>query len=388
MNFNDFPHKTNKKIRILEINKAYYPHVGGIESLMRQYSERLSETDNTETEVLVCRENFGKTYSERINGIHVVRAGSLGTYFSCPVSLSFIKLFKKMSESADTVHIHFPFPLADTALLLSGYKGRVVISWHSDIVRQKRLMFFYKPIMKKLLNRADCIITATQGHISGSDFLPEYRDKCVVIPYGINPGEYLSIKRAPILTEKCTYNGSVKVFFTGRLVYYKGVEVLIRAFTKLKNCELFISGTGVLESKLKEMTKKYNIGDIVHFLGFLPDEQLKQAYADCDIFVLPSSAKSEAFGIVQLEAMVYGKPVINTRLDSGVPYVSIHGRTGFTVAPSNPAQLAKAIDILAKNKKLREKFGKNAAMRVKNNFSEKDVIQKLRDVLEDDGGDI
>ncbi|MBR6384864.1 MAG: glycosyltransferase [Ruminococcus sp.] len=376
--------KNNKKIRILEVNKAYYPHVGGIESLVRQYSEKLSEIENTETEVLVCRENIGKTFSERINGIHVTRAGSLGTYFSCPVSFSFIKLFKQMSRSADVVHIHMPFPLADLAVLLSGYKGRVVISWHSDIVRQKKLMFFYKPIMKKLLDRADCIITATQGHISGSDYLPEYRNKCVVIPYGINPEEYLSVKRVPILTEKCTYKGSIKVFFTGRLVYYKGVDVLIRAFSKVKNCELFIAGTGELEEKLKELVKRKNIDDIVHFVGFLPDEQLRQAYADCDIFVLPSVAKSEAFGIVQLEAMVYGKPVINTRLDSGVPYVSIHGRTGFTVKPSSPAQLAKALNILAQNKKLREKFGRNAFLRVEKYFNEKNIIEKLRDILEKD----
>ena len=376
--------KNNKKIRILEVNKAYYPHVGGIESLVRQYSEKLSEIENTETEVLVCRENIGKTFSERINGIHVTRAGSLGTYFSCPVSFSFIKLFKQMSRSADVVHIHMPFPLADLAVLLSGYKGRVVISWHSDIVRQKKLMFFYKPIMKKLLDRADCIITATQGHISGSDYLPEYKNKCVVIPYGINPEEYLSVKRVPILTEKCTYKGSIKVFFTGRLVYYKGVDVLIRAFSKVKNCELFIAGTGELEEKLKELVKRKNIDDIVHFVGFLPDEQLRQAYADCDIFVLPSVAKSEAFGIVQLEAMVYGKPVINTRLDSGVPYVSIHGRTGFTVKPSSPAQLAKALNILAQNKKLREKFGRNAFLRVEKYFNEKNIIEKLRDILEKD----
>ncbi|MBR0142439.1 MAG: glycosyltransferase [Ruminococcus sp.] len=376
--------KNNKKIRILEVNKAYYPHVGGIESLVRQYSEKLSEIENTETEVLVCRENMGKTFSERINGIHVTRAGSLGTYFSCPVSFSFIKLFKQMSKSADVVHIHMPFPLADLAVMISGYKGRVVISWHSDIVRQKKLMFFYKPIMKKLLDRADCIITATQGHISGSDYLPEYRNKCVVIPYGINPEEYLSVKRVPILTEKCTYKGSIKVFFTGRLVYYKGVDVLIRAFSKVKNCELFIAGTGELEEKLKELVKRKNIDDIVHFLGFLPDEQLRQAYADCDIFVLPSVAKSEAFGIVQLEAMVYGKPVINTRLDSGVPYVSIHGRTGFTVKPSSPAQLAKALNILAQNKKLREKFGRNAFLRVEKYFNEKNIIEKLRDILEKD----
>ena len=156
---------------------------------------------------------------------------------------------------------------------------------------------------------------------------------------------------------------------------------MLKAFTKVKGCELFIAGTGELGDSLKSFTKAHNMESKVHFLGFLPDEELRQAYADCDIFVLPSVAPSEAFGIVQLEAMVYGKPVINTALKSGVPYVSIDGETGITVPPSSPKALAQAISTLAENSGLREKYGKAAAERVKNDFNEKTILGKLYDIL-------
>lgn len=370
-----------KKLRILQVNKAYYPHVGGIESLVRQYSEELGKRSDVELKVLVCRDEKGKTYSETVSGVEVTRAGSFGTYFSCPLSFSFLRLFRKMARDADVIEIHVPFPLADAALLFSGYKGRVVVAWHSDVVKQKKLLRLYKPLMMKLLKRADCIITATKGHIDGSDFLPQFRGKCRVIPYGITPEDYLSVKRAPVLTEKCNDKNSVKVLFTGRLVYYKGVDVLLRAFTRVRGCELFLVGTGELEAPLKEFAAEHKMENRVHFLGFLPDEQLKQAYSDCDIFVLPSVVKSEAFGIVQLEAMVYGKPVINTSLPSGVPYVSIDGETGITVPPYDPEALADAINRLAADNELREKLGNNAAERVGKYFNEKNVIREIYGVL-------
>lgn len=374
----------NKKIRVLEVNKAYFPHTGGIETLVKQYSEEL-DRNNFEVRTLVCRDGSGKSCNENINGVKLTRAGSLGTYFSCPLSVSFLRLFRKMSANADIIHIHVPFPLADLALLLSGYKGKVIVSWHSDIVKQKKLLTLYKPLLKYLLNRADCILVATEGHINGSEWLPEYRHKCNILPYGIIPEEYLNIRKTSFLASKSTSPDSIRIFFTGRLVYYKGVDVLINAFRRVDcNCELFIAGTGVLENNLKEKVLKYGISDRVHFLGFLPENQLKQAYADCDIFVLPSVARSEAFGIVQLEAMVYSKPVINTSLPSGVPYVSIHGKTGLTVQPENPRQLAKAIQTLCENKSLREKFGQAAQKRILTDFNEKYIIKKLSEIITDE----
>ena len=369
-----------RKLKVLEVNKAYFPHVGGIETLVKQYSEELGQF-NAQVRTLVCCENQGGTIRERVNGIPVIRAASLGTYFSCPLSVQFIKQFRRMSRKADVIHIHMPFPLADFAMLLSRYKGKVALSWHSDIVKQKKLLTLYKPLLKYLLNRADVIFTATEGHIDGSDFLYEYREKCRILPYGITVEDYLNIDRKPILTEKLTDKDRVKVFFTGRLVYYKGVDVLLKAFSKVNNCEIFIAGTGELENSLKAYAEKHNLADKVHFLGFLPDDELKQAYADCDIFVLPSVVKSEAFGIVQLEAMVYGKPVINTALPSGVPHVSLDGETGLTVPPSNANALAKAINRLAEDKELREELGRNAAERVREKFSEKKIIRSLYSYL-------
>ncbi|MCQ2491252.1 MAG: glycosyltransferase [Ruminococcus sp.] len=369
-----------REFSVLEVNKAYYPHIGGIESLVRQYSEELGQF-GVQVRTLVCRDGRGGTIHDQVNGVKVTRAGSLGTYFSCPLSLSFIRLFRKMAKNADAVHINVPFPLADAALLLSGYKGKVAVSWHSDIVKQKKLMLFYRPFMMYLLRRADIIFTATQGHIDNSDVLTRFREKCCILPYGIDTEQYLSIERKPFLTERLTDKNAVKVFFTGRLVYYKGVDVLLRAFRKVKGCELFIAGTGQLGDELRHYVDTHEMSDKVHFLGFLPDDELRQAYADCDIFVLPSVVKSEAFGIVQLEAMVYGKPVINTKLPSGVPFVSIHGETGLTVPPSSPKTLAAAINKLAEDRPLREKLGRNAAVRVKRDFNEKDIIRRLYETL-------
>ncbi len=373
-----------EKFRILQVNKAYYPHVGGIETLVRSYSEKLGKLPDTDVKVLACRDGRGRTFREKVNGVDVTRAGSLGTYFSCPLSFSFIRLFRKMAGNADAVEIHVPFPLADAALMLSGYKGRVIVAWHSDVVKQKKLLRLYRPLLMKLLKRADCIITATEGHINGSDFLPEFRDKCRVIPYGIIPEEYLAVPRIPLLTERLNDKHSVKVLFTGRLVYYKGVNVLLKAFRHVRGCELFIVGTGELEDKLKAYTARHGMTKRVHFLGFLPDKQLKQAFADCDIFVLPSLAKSEAFGLVQLEAMVYGKPVINTYLPSGVPYVSIHGKTGLTVPPRSVKALADAVNTLAGSPELRAELGRNAAERVNKCFNEKKIIRQIYDVLNEE----
>ncbi|MBQ6180580.1 MAG: glycosyltransferase [Ruminococcus sp.] len=372
---------SGKRLRVLEVNKAYSPHIGGIETLVKQYSEELGKICGAGVKVLVCRDGRGRTIREKVNGVSVTRAGSLGTYFKCPISFSFIRLFRKMAKKADVVHIHLPFPLADAAALLSGYKGRIVVSWHSDVVKQKKLMLVYKPFMRWLLKRADAVIVATKGHIDGSEYLPEFREKCRIVPYGLWPEDYTSVERKPVLTDKAEDKSAVKVFFSGRLVYYKGVDVLLRAFAETKDCELFISGEGDLEPELKSYAAENGLAERVHFLGFLSEKELRQAYMDCDIFVLPSVARSEAFGIVQIEAMACGKPVINTSLPSGVPYVSLDGETGITVPPSDEKALAKAINTLVSDRELREIYGRAAAERVSSEFHEKEVIKRLYSVL-------
>lgn len=364
----------NEKMKILQVNKFYYPWIGGIETVVKDIAEGLR--DKADIEVLVCQPK-GKTKIELINGVKVIKSGSLGTYFSMPVSFSFFRFFNKLSKNADIIHLHMPFPLGDLACLLSRYKGKVVVWWHSDIVKQKKLMIFYKPLMNWLLKRADLIIAATQGHINSSIYLKPYKQKCKIIPFGLKLNEYKVNSNKMILTNQLYNKKNKKVLFVGRLVYYKGIHVLIEAFKNLKNCELFIVGEGILLNELKSSVNKFNLMNVIHFLGKLSDEDLKQAFLDCDIFVLPSVANSEAFGLVQLEAMFYEKPVINTSLTTGVPYVSLNNISGLTVKPSDPKELSKAIQKLADNDRLRNELGKNGKQRVENIFNIDKILNSL-----------
>lgn len=359
---------------ILEVNKFYPPHIGGIETVVAQRAKYLCQFPDTEIKVLVCQEK-GRGKTEIINGVEIIRCASAGTYFSCPVSFSFFKKFQELSKWADVIEFHMPFPLGDIACLLSHCQCRVVISWHSDIIRQKKLLKLYQPVLKKFLQRADCIITATQGHINSSAFLPAFREKCKVIPY---PVEFSSnLHFSPVLTEKLYNPAHVKLLFVGRLVYYKGVDVLLKAFRKVHGCELFLCGTGVLEPELRKLAQNLP----VHFLGNLSDSDLKSAFADCDIFILPSVENSEAFGIVQQEAMTAGKPVINTSLPTGVPYVSIDRLTGLTVPPHQVQPLSEAIQKLADSPSLRLEYGQNARKRVQDLYQCDKIMQEVYHVL-------
>lgn len=366
-----------RKLRILQVNKLYYPWIGGIESVAKTVAENLR--DETDMTVLVCQPK-GKGTKDNVNGVNVVRAGSLGIKFSMPISLSFPFLVRKYAKNADILILHDPFPLGDLAVLLSGFKGRIIVWWHSDIIKQKRLVKLIKPLIYGILKRADAIFTTTEGYIDGSEYLPVFRDKCRIVPYGIETEKYLNAELTPVLSELAAVKSRKRLLFVGRLVYYKGVGVLIDAFKHTENAELFIVGTGSDESELKRQAKP--LGDKVHFLGTLSDEDLRSTFADCDIFVLPSIEKSEAFAIVQLEAMIYGKPVINTDLKTSVPLVSLDGETGLTVKAGDAAELAAAMNRLINDDELRLAFGKNAVKRTAEFFDTQIMIKNVKNQFE------
>lgn len=356
---------SSRKVRVLQANKLYYPVKGGIEKVVQEISEGLIGDAEIENHVLVCQQK-GKGICEQVNHVAVTRCRSLGVVSSLPISPEFIWRFRQMSKKQDIVHIHVPFPLGDLACLLSGFKGKVVVWWHSDIVRQKKLLKVYKPLMKWLLKRADAIVVATEGNIAGSQYLKPFASKCRVIPFGVNR-ELMQEADLCLSQKKEKRESIVKFLFTGRLVYYKGCDVLLKAFAGLKGKEaqLIMIGDGDLRKELEEMAKELGIREQVKFMGEVSQKVLVDNFADCDVFVLPSVAPSEAFGIVQIEAMAFGKPVINTNLKSGVPYVSRDGETGLTVEAGNAGQLTEAMERLLENRELREKYGKAAAERVR-----------------------
>lgn len=370
-----------RKIRVLQVNKLYYPVTGGIEKVVQDISEGLLADPAIENQVLVCQPK-GRGIKEKVNGVPITRCGSLGTVCSLPISLSFLWEFKRLSKRMDIIHIHVPFPLGDLACLLSGYEGKVVVWWHSDVVRQKRLMRLYHPIMVRLLNRADAIIVATKGHIDGSKYLKPYRRKCHVIPFGVDrdlmtdADSYLKQEKEP--------RDTVEFLFAGRLVYYKGCDTMLRAFASIRHQEahLTIIGDGALRGELECLAAQLGVRDRVDFLGEVERSVLLERFAGCDVFLLPSVAPSEAFGIVQIEAMAYGKPVINTDLKSGVPYVSIHGETGLTVKAGDARQLADAMERLATQPGLRRQYGDAAARRARDCYHMDSMIQKVKALYE------
>jgi len=351
-------------MKVLQINKLYYPFTGGVEKVAYDISNQLS--DKVEMDVLVANDKFKKV-QEKINGANIYRSASLGRYFSMPVAPTFP--FDLKQFDADIYHYHLPFPLGVVSHLLTNPNGKTVVTWHSDIVKQKNILKLYKPFLMKFLEKADKIVTTSPNMIGSSPLLQPFKDKCTVIPLGIDPKDFVLTyeEETKVNKIKKNYNKPI-IFFVGRLVYYKGIKYLIKAMQNI-DAQLLIGGTGPLESELKSQVKEYNLEDRVEFLGYVADEDLSAYYHASEMFVLPSVAKSEAFGIVQLEAQACGKPVISTNLPTGVPYANKDKETGLIVEPKSSQQLADAINLLLSNENLRSTYGENARKRVNDLFT-------------------
>ncbi len=365
-------------MKILHIGKYYFPYARGIETYLKNLCERLIEA--VDLEVIVAND-CAKTVYEEINGVRITRLGRL--FELAATSFCFALPFVIRKKKPDIVHIHLPNPWAELCYFLAGCPGKLVVSFHSDIIRQKFLLKLHSPLHKAFLKKAAKIIVATPRHIEFSPFLSKLpKEKFEVVHYGINPKEIQDYDEN--LKEEIIRNtGKPLILFVGSLVYYKGLEILLQS-TKYVDCNphFMLIGTGKLENKLKNMTKTLGVEKNVHFFGNADNETLKAAYNACDIFVLPSNYRSEAFGIVQLEAFAAGKPVISCDLPSGVPYVNQDEKTGLIVPPNNPEALAEAINKLLSNDDLRGKLGKQARERVKKEFTADQMAAKTLKIYE------
>jgi rhamnosyl/mannosyltransferase len=266
---------------------------------------------------------------------------------------------------ADLVHIHWPNPTALLAYLASGQRGRLVFTYHSDVVRQRVLSRVFDPILRRCLDRADAIIVSSANYRDSSEVLRPYRAKCHVIPFGIDIERFERPDELEIVRLRKQF-GPRMILSVGRLVYYKGFEFLIKAMTSV-NAHLVLVGSGPLEAELRARIQASGVEDRVTLLTRVKD--VVPIYHATEVFVLPSIARSEAFGIVQLEAMACGKPVVNTQLDSGVPFVSIDGVTGITVPPADSKNLSRAINSLLDDSQRRASYGNAAYRRVREQFS-------------------
>ena len=328
-------------MRVLQVGKYYEPDVGGIERHVGILSRGL-RARGLDVEVVVHHRGR-RTVRENVDGVPVTRVGTLGRVFSTEVSPA---LVAEISRDYDVVHLHTPHPMGMLAYLLSRKPRHhsLVVTHHSDIVRQARLRSALAPLFNSVMNGAGLIISGSKRYVETSAELAPHRAKVRVIPFGLELSELSPQPRESASANALRAQFQWPITFAlGRHIYYKGFQVLIDAFAHVPGT-LLLGGEGPLRPALEEQARKSGLAQRVQFVGAIPEADLPGYYGAADLFVLPSVARSEAFGIVQIEALAAGLPVINTALDSGVPEVSIDGVTGFTVRPDDPQALAAAMN--------------------------------------------
>jgi rhamnosyl/mannosyltransferase len=277
---------------------------------------------------------------------------------------------------ADIIHFHHPNPPAVLSWLAARPRGRTVVTYHSDIVRQRLLGPLVAPLTHRLLARADAIIASSPQYAATSAVLRRHAQRVRVIPFGIRAEELARVDEDEVRRLRERHGGRI-VLAAGRLVYYKGFEYLVRALRGV-DAALLIAGDGPLRGELRRLADEARVGERVTLLGSVPD--LRPYYHAADVFALPSVARSEAFGIVQLEAMACGVPVVNTALDSGVPFVSPHGVSGLTVPPADVEALAAALTRLLDDAPLRRRLGEGGRARVAGELSAERMARRTLDL--------
>lgn len=371
----------NKKIRITHVARFAYPHIGGIEAVISQINESLPN-EEFEKEVYCCS-NTEKSSIE--NGVKYNRFKYLFNFAANSISPQLF--FKMMFYKTDIIHFHMPViqNVVIWAILyhlgLLRYK-KMFITYHGSIVGYEKYMKPFWGLYKYFYKKADKIHVLSPNVIESDSILTPYRDKCVIVPYGIDTNTELCLAEVQKIKEQ--YSNKKIILCCGRLVKFKGFQYVIEAMKNVENAILLIMGDGPLMNSFKAYIDENNLKNQVILLGAVSDKKQKEIYYQaCDIFVLSSIQTSESFGIVQLEAMKYSKPVINTNLGTGVNYVSIDKETGLTVEPENVEQLTNAINELLNNDELRLQYGQNARERVKKMFKLDNVLNKYIEIYEE-----
>ena len=361
---------TYRPPRVLQIGKFYPPYRGGMETHMEMVCGQLRDR----YDIRVAVANSGRTtIHETCDGVQVTRLATPFSITSAPVNPGLPAAIR--AAAPDLVHLHLPHPGAVLGVLASRYRGPLVVTYHSDVVRQRLMSGVFMPLLHRLLDRAATIIVSSQRYAESSPVLARHQDRCRTVPFGIAPSQPDAVEVERIRARF----GPRLVLGVGRFVYYKGFDVLIDAMPGL-DANLVLIGDGPLRGDLTTRLQRAGLGDRVTLVGTVPDTA--SYFAAANVFALPSVARSEAFGIVQLEAMAAGTPVVNTALDSGVPWVSRDGESGLTVPPGDARALGAALARLLDDPSLRQRFGAAAQERVRTEFSVPLMISRLTSIYD------
>ncbi|WP_149087109.1 glycosyltransferase family 4 protein [Pseudomonas prosekii] len=359
-------------MRVLHFYKTSMPDtVGGIEQVIFQLCESCAQ-QGIEGQVLSLSSDPTPPVVQV--GHHEVHRAKLDLQFaSTGFSLSVFKKFRELAAEADVVNYHFPWPFMDVVHFASGTRKPSVVTYHSDIIRQKTLLKLYRPLMNRFLASADRIVAASPNYLHTSDVLQKFQDKTRVITYGLDKSGYPQPDTAR-MAEWRQKLGDKFFLFVGVMRYYKGLHILLEALQGV-DYPVVIVGAGPLEIELHAQAQALGLRNI-HFLGRLGDEDkvalLQLSYA----IVFPSHLRSEAFGISLLEGAMYGKPMISSEIGTGTSYININNETGLVVPPSNPQAFREAMRTLWENPLLAAQMGAKAEARYRQLFTAEEMGRK------------
>lgn len=346
-------------MKILHFYRTYYPDsFGGVEQVIRQMvtgSARLG----IQAEVLtLTREKQNMELEFEGHTVHRVPLNI--EIASTGFSWSAFSRLKQLAKTADIVHYHFPWPFMDMAHFACQIKKPSVVTYHSDIVRQKYLFKLYQPLQNRFLNSVDKIVATSPNYLATSATLARYQAKTEVITYGLDAAIYPTPSNQLLGQWRARFPAPF-FLFVGMLRYYKGLHVLLDAVAGTQ-IPVVILGDGPVEAELKRQAQSLGLQN-VHFLGALPEEDKVALMQLCYGLAFPSHLRSEAFGITLLEAAMYGKPMISCEIGTGTSYVNVHEKTGLVVPASDPLAFRQAMQYLLANPERAQQMGKQAAQR-------------------------
>jgi glycosyltransferase involved in cell wall biosynthesis len=369
-------------MKIVHLYKDYFPPVfGGIEQTVSRLARGQAAAGH-EVAVLCSAHGGRRGLEETIDGVQVIRCAEWGRVASAPICPGMPARLARLT--ADILHLQYPSPPGEVSYLLTHTRTPMVISYQADITRQAAILPLYRPVIEAVLDRARLVMAASPQYIEHSEFLRTRREKCRVVPLGIELDPFESLApfagEAAKLRESC--GGGPIVLFVGRFRHYKGLRVLLRAMRDVPATLLLVGGGGE-EPELRALHRELGLGDRVRFAGTLDERELLVHLAAADVFVLPSISPAEAFGLAMIEAMASGVPVVSTELGTGTSFVNQNGDTGLVVPPSDPVALADAIRTLIADPERRRKMGEAGRLRARTLFSTQKMVSNVLSVYEE-----
>ncbi|MBR7801483.1 glycosyltransferase family 4 protein [Undibacterium fentianense] len=361
-------------MKVLHFYRTYYPDsFGGVEQVIRQMvngSARLG----IDAEVLTLTRDRNNLELE-FEGHQVHRAPLNLEIASTGFSWSALGRFKQLAASADIIHYHFPWPFMDLAHFACGIDKPSVLTYHSDIVRQKHLFKLYQPLQNQFLQRVNKIVATSPNYMATSPTLAKFSGKTEVITYGLDESIYP--QPSPGVLQKWRDRFPEPFFlFVGMLRYYKGLHVLLEAASGT-SIPIVILGDGPVEAELKKQAQHLCLNN-VHFLGALPEIDKVALMQACYGLAFPSHLRSEAFGITLLEAAMFGKPMISCEIGTGTSYVNLHEKTGLVVPASDPRAFRQAMQFLLAHPQRAAEMGQQAYQRYQSTFTALQMAQSYR----------